>query len=296
MFAAHLAAGVSTGKLGGLPGVTIMSSAEDGVAATIKPRLEAAGAAMHRIHILDQNQPLVLPAGTEAVEAAIQAYRPRLFVIDPVMAHLDPSVNSHKDQALRAAFAPLRAIAEKYGVAIVLIGHLNKTAAANPLHRLGGSIGLPALARSVLMLAPDPDDPDGPNGRRRLLAQAKCNVGDHAATLVYEINTVRLEPEDAEPFNAPVLHDAGFSTHTAHSLFADAAADTTLGRLSEAMEWLEDILCTGQRRATDVLELALAAGITERTLDRAKAELEIPSVRDFDGKWYWRLPKRSIAA
>lgn len=295
MFSAYLAAGVSTGKFGGTPGVTIMSSAEDGLASTITPRLEAAGADMHQIQILDQKEPLVLPAGTKALRALIETLRPRLLVIDPVMAHLDVSVNSHKDQSMRSAFAPLRAIAEEYGVAIVLIGHLNKTPATNPLHRLGGSIAFPGLARSVLMLAADPDDPDGPNGRLRVLAQAKSNVGDFAATIRYAIKTVRLEPEDAEPFNVPVLCDAGFSTHTAQSLFADATADSSLGRLEEAMEWLDELLRPGQRRAADVLELALETGITERTLDRAKAELGVKS-RRFGCEWYWQLPERSQAA
>jgi hypothetical protein len=37
-------------------------------------------------------------------------------------------------------------------------------------------IGLAAAARSVLLLARDPDDPEGASGPMRVLAQAKSNL------------------------------------------------------------------------------------------------------------------------
>jgi hypothetical protein len=54
---------------------------------------------------------------------------------------------------------------------------LNKGESTDPVQRLGGSIGLPDAARSVLLLARDPDDPDGVDGSQRVLAQAKSNYG-----------------------------------------------------------------------------------------------------------------------
>ena len=71
-------------------------------------------------------------------------------------------------------------------VAIRLIAHLNKGRDADPLRRLGGSIGLAAAARSLLLLTRDPGDAEGASGSRRVLAQAKSNLGLLEPSLVYQ--------------------------------------------------------------------------------------------------------------
>ena len=73
--------------------------------------------------------------------------------------------------------APLAALAQEQETAVLLIAHLNKGRDADPFRRLGGSIALAAAARSLLLLARDPDDPEGAAGARRVLAQAKSNLG-----------------------------------------------------------------------------------------------------------------------
>jgi hypothetical protein len=62
------------------------------------------------------------------------------------MAHLAAQVNSWKDQTIRQALAPVQRLAEEAGAAVVVIAHLNKGQSADPLQRLGGSIGIPAAA------------------------------------------------------------------------------------------------------------------------------------------------------
>jgi hypothetical protein len=73
-------------------------------------------------------------------------------MVDPLMAHLPVQVNSWKDQMVRQALAPLHGLAEETGAAVLVVAHLNKGQGTDPLHRLGGSIGIPAAARSVLLL------------------------------------------------------------------------------------------------------------------------------------------------
>ena len=84
----------------------------------------------------------------------------RLVVIDPLMAYLDSTVNSWSDQHVRAAFAPLTALAERTGAAILILRHLNKATGMSALHRGGGSIGIVAAARSGLLVAKHPDNPE----------------------------------------------------------------------------------------------------------------------------------------
>jgi len=59
--------------------------------------------------------------------------------------------------------------------------------------------------------------------------------------------------------------------------------------LEVAQDFLRDILADGKRPAKEIYEEGISFGLSERTLDRAKAELGIVSKRD--GKtWVWGLP------
>lgn len=60
-------------------------------------------------------------------------------------------------------------------------------------------------------------------------------------------------------------------------------------RIREAVEFLEEMLTDGQERVTDVRREAKSLGISDRTLDRAKAKAGIRSKRMGD-RWYWALP------
>ena len=143
----------------------VMSSAEDPLPQVVVPRLHAADAVLDRIKFVAINRdgfqmPPLLPADLATVRERMEQVQARLLVFDPLMAHLGAQVNSWKDQEIRAALSPLQRLAEETGAAVVVVAHLNKGQSSDPLQRLGGSIGLPAAARSVLLLARDPDDPD----------------------------------------------------------------------------------------------------------------------------------------
>ena len=81
-------------------------------------------------------------------------------IVDPLVAYLNPRVNTHSDAALRATLASLLYVVEALGLAVVLVLHLAKRSARNALYRGAGSIGLLGAARSGLV-ARDPDDPSG---------------------------------------------------------------------------------------------------------------------------------------
>ena len=46
-----------------------------------------------------------------------------LLVIDPLFGHLSPRLNSHKDQDVRQALGPLAAVAERLGLAVLIVRH-----------------------------------------------------------------------------------------------------------------------------------------------------------------------------
>ena len=87
------------------------------------------------------------------------------MTIDPLVAFFGSKTDAHRDQDVRRVLAPLAALAESTGAAVVAIRHLNKNVGGNALYRGGGSIGFIAAAGSGLLVAKDPED-----DARRVLA------------------------------------------------------------------------------------------------------------------------------
>jgi RecA/RadA recombinase len=287
-----LAARLSRGKLGP-PGVTLLVTAEDALAATVRPRLEAAGADLAHVHLYQREhdgieEGLVLPDDVPELAHLIEEQEAKLVVIDPLAAHLPAHVNSWQDQSVRTALAPLHHAAEASGAAILVIAHLNKGEGSDPLRRIGGSIGIAAAARSVLLLARDPNDPDGERGSRRVLAHAKSNLAPLAGSLAYQIEEVVLE----RGIRSARLVERGPSPHTAWELLADP--ERRGSRLSEAIDLLEEMLSHGPRSVSELEQAAEARAIRWRTVKRAKTRLGIESQKaGFEGGWVWQLPGRA---
>jgi hypothetical protein len=218
-------------------------------------------------------------------------------VLDPVVAHLSNNVDSHRDQSTRAALAPLARIADETGCAIVGAHHLNKGLSNDALVRASGSIAFTAAARSVLLFAGDPDDPDGEEGRGRALAHVKCNLAPLAPTELYEIESILLEAVGSEPeVDTSRVRPVGMSEHTGRALLRAAGLrdfdDDGGSAADEAADFLRDALAAGPRNAETLLKEAKAAGIAEKTLRRAKGALKVESRKvDFEGGWSWLLPK-----
>jgi hypothetical protein len=275
----------------------LLLSAEDHAGATIRPRAEAAGADLDRIHCVALRRDgiddgLAFPDDADALDKLVEEHQAKLVVIDPLMAHLLGSVNSWSDQDMRMALAPLHRMAEKRRCAVLFVLHLNKAKGADPTHRTGGSIAVPAAVRSALLLARDPEDPDGDRGAQRVLAQFKCNLGPFVESLTCEIETIQ-SPGD-EQLTAPRLKVIGTSQTSGADLLSAPTGEERTER-TEAIEILESELESGPRRVKEVKVAVLAAGVSPRTLDRAKQALRVKSERKggigADGEWYWELPR-----
>ena len=78
------------------------------------------------------------------------------MVVDPLMAFLSGDTNSHKDQDVRRALAPLASVAQRTGAAVLIVRHLNKAGGGNTPYRGGGSLGIIGAARAGLVVAEDP--------------------------------------------------------------------------------------------------------------------------------------------
>lgn len=276
-------------------GGVVILSAEDGLADTIRPRFDAAGGnpekavALSTIPDSEGNERQVsIPEDLLAVEAAIRRVGAVLVVIDPLMAFLSGNVNSHRDQDVRRALAPLAKMAERTGSAVVIVRHLNKATGGDAIYRGGGSIGIIGAARSALLVAKDPEDDS-----RRILAPLKGNLSKPAPSLAFSL-------EEAEG-GAVRVEWRGHTSYTAAALLSATTNDRQRDVLDEAKEFLREVLSDGPVSARDVQQEATAAGVSKRTLDRAKAALGVRSGRKGEdgkkggGTWFWSLPENMVA-
>ena len=172
------------------PGDVLFLSAEDDPADTIRPRLEACGANLDRVHIVEavrdqrSERPFDLNRDIEALAAGL-AMHPgvKLIDIDPISAYLGRT-NSHNNAEVRATLAPLAKLAVDFRVAIVAVTHLNKSIAPDPLTRVMGSTAFIAAVRSAHLVEKDKVNPE-----RRLLLPLKSNISQGGLGLAFRLVT-----------------------------------------------------------------------------------------------------------
>jgi len=259
-----------------LGGVVILS-AEDGLADTIKPRLDAAGADTSRIVAIstvpdgkESERTIAIPEDIVTIEAAIRRVDAKLVIIDPLMAFL--SGEAHKDQDVRKALTPLARMAEATGVAVLVVRHLNKQQGGKAIYRGGSSIGIIGAARSGLVVEEHPDNKD-----LRVLAMNKSNLAVKAASLTYSITTAGNE-------SAKVLWGS------ATGLDADDILNPDTSEVGKAMAWLADKLRDVHLPSNTVFEEGREAGFSKKTIQRAKDALGVKAKKDgLGGTWRWHL-------
>ena len=90
----------------------IYQTAEDGLADTIKPRLESAGADCTRVLVIDEGK-RELTLCDARLEEAIRRTAAKLIVLDPLQAYLGSDVDMHRANEVRPALKRLSLMAER---------------------------------------------------------------------------------------------------------------------------------------------------------------------------------------
>jgi hypothetical protein len=285
--AADLAARTSTGSAmpfettGMPPSGVVFLTAEDGLADTIRPRLEAAGADLTRIVAAKPEElPTLTDAGLSYIRALAERVHAALIVIDPLMAFVPDATDTYRDHHARRLLRKLSALAEDTGAAVLVLRHVRKGAVVNPKDAGGGSIGFTAAARVVLLAAGDPED-----DTRKVLARVKGNLSAPFSSLAYKLQQAGFTVK---------VDWIGATTHTAEQLLAAPTTAEEISELDEAKVAILDVLAKGPVAAEEAMKRLKRLGIAEKTAKRAKATLRVPSRREGfggDGSWSWFPPK-----
>jgi putative DNA primase/helicase len=269
-------------------GNVLFLCAEDGVADGVRPRIDAAHGDPARVFVVKgvpdalNTRTLDLARDLASLERAIELTQPALVVIDPISAYLGRT-DSYKDAEVRGLLAPLLAVVERHGCALLTVAHLAKDQQRAALHRPGGSVAFVAAARLVFALATDPNDSD-----RRIVASLKANICRPASALAFRLPDARVE------------WDAGPVDMTADALLRPAPTHEDREERVTAETFLREILSDGETKANDVQRAAESNGVSRRQLWAAKARLKVKAKRigapGGGGYWMWRLAEATVSA
>jgi len=264
-------------------GSVLILTAEDGLADTVRPIVDALGGNPSRITVLQAikeqgvERHFSLERDLPHLEAALLRTSATLLIIDPLSAYLG-GVDSYKDAEIRGLLSPLVRLASKHRVAVQGVIHLTKDRNRQALYRALGSVGFVAAARIVFAVGKDPE-----NDQRRLLVQVKNNLTAPAPTLAFTLGERTLTWE------AGVVEGID--------------ADDVLGMLDsperraerrDAEAFLKELLQGGEIAAAEAIVAAEANGLSPSALFRARKRLGIRAVRRGGvagrGAWFWLLP------
>ena len=160
----------------------IYQTAEDGLADTIKPRLESAGADCTRVLLIDEGK-RELTLCDARLEEAIRRTGAKLIVLDPLQAYLGSDVDMHRANEVRPVLKRLSLMAERTQCAVILIGHMNKAQGLKSGYRGLGSIDFRASARSVLIVGRLKS-----GDTLRIVAQDKNSLAPEGSSIAFELH------------------------------------------------------------------------------------------------------------
>jgi len=277
------AAGVAAGF--GLPGqkerteprTVLIASCEDGIADTIRPRLDRMHAHVERIFCV--TEPFTFDQkGLVLFEAAISQHRAALVIVDPIQGFVGSGVDIHRTNETRPIMARLAEIAERQRCAILCIRHLTKTTGGKAIYRGIGSIDFAAAVRSILLAGCDPDD-----SSKRAVVQTKNNLAMMGEPIGYVINE--------EGF-----FWTGKSDLTDFTILGARSGDgdkEERSAIEDASEFLVSCLENGPVPKHEIEKQAKEAGIAWATVRRAKDRLKVKSRKSLGGfgPWRWELPQ-----
>lgn len=268
--------GLLPGELQGVPIDVVVCTAEDDWRSVVKPRLVAHGADLERVHRLEVTDEageslLTLPDDVLTLEAQIERLRARgrtvgMLVVDPIGAFLSAATDTHRDASVRRALAPLAALADRLDLVVLVVAHLTKDESSKLINRVSGAGAFVNAARSMLVLASSPDDPDGDQGSERVLVHVRGNWGKLAPTRAARVESREVALDDGSTASVGYLALLGESTVSVDDL--QRGRDENGG--SDIEEAIGVALIDGQRPSSEVKAQVVAeVGCVKRTVERA---------------------------
>lgn len=249
----------------------IYQCSEDGLADTIKPRLEKSGADCEKVAFISEEL-TSFSLDDDIIRQAMITSDARLLVIDPFQAYLGDSDLSNVT-CMRRIMRKLSMWASASNCAVILIGHMTKKTHAKELYRGLGSVDIVALARSVIQLECSEENP-----QIRYVRHIKSSLSGLGLELMFTIDkSGSFKWISEQDDNSKMI------------LTPNVIEELESGKMGTAADMIIQLLSTGPQKASQVLDMITKEGISQRTVNQAKRQIGIVSTRK-NGQWYWSLP------
>ena len=231
-------------------------SSEDSTEFILKRRLRLAGANEKNIFFVSLQDEAFneIKFNNPIVEEFIKEANPALVIFDPIQSFIPQDVQMGQRNAMRNCLNPLIGLGEKYGCTFLIILHTDKRQGTYGRNRVADSADIWDIARSVLIAGTAKDN-------TRYLSHEKSNYGELGETVIFAI-------------------EEGVAKFVEHSNKKDK--DFVLERdyeardkpqRADAQQFIIEYLRNGKKPTKELDEAVQSAGISKRTLDRAKSEL-----------------------
>ena len=251
------------------PSNVIYQCSEDDVNDTIKPRLLQAGADCSKVAFIEDCD-MEISLLDERIEQAIKTTNAKLVIFDPIQSFIPTDCDMQSASKMRSVMRKINKIAEKYSCAVIMVGHLNKSSSGKKIYRGLGSIDITAIARSVLMIARDADNPE-----IRYMYPVK-------SSLAPEESAISFLMDKEKGFHW--IGKCQLMQNEYHPISSQA-----ISKKERAKEILKIILSAGMVKSNDILARMEELGISARTVRAAQKELGVTARRK-NNVWFWELP------
>lgn len=244
-----------------IPQKVLILSAEDGIAETIRPRLEALGADLTKVYADDEPFTFT-PQKMEKLEMVMGRVPAAITFIDPIVGYMGGKMDMHRANEVRELMSQLQGAAKRTGSAVILVRHLRKAGGQNAKYRGIGSIDFTAAVRSQLQVG------ETKTGTT-FMEHVKHNLSPAGPALRYEVVDGKFQWTGGMDWRSE-----------------EKKKVSTKARVDVA-GFLQKCLADGPKTGSRVIHEALEAGISESLLMKRKTG--VAHSRKIGNVWMWEL-------
>lgn len=265
-------------------GTTLILSAEDDPAFDLGPRLVSQGAVLKNIVLKKAIYDLSTPEGLRRLEQLIERYKPILVIIDPLTSYTGKLRLSNDSEIRQNFMNPLEALAIKYQCCILLVMHLNKGDSKNPLYKVKDSVGIPAAARSVMLVGQHWKDET-----QRGFFHIKVNNAERGKPLGYDITENTIGVEGGEIEIGKLSWDKETNLNVYDVIGVEGKEET---KAEQAAKFVRTYMeGHDERNAAEAMEMAKALGLTAKNLLAGRKKEGIIAIKK-SKHWRWKRKKK----
>lgn len=238
------------------PQKVLFFSSEDSLEYTLKARLRKAGANMSNIYSVPLTDDCFneIKFDSSVLETLIAQVKPALCIFDPLQSFIPPNIQMGKRNEMRNCLNRLIGLGEKYNCTFLIICHTNKQTGVYGRKRISDSADIWDISRSVFIVGETAD-------HKRYLSNEKNNYAETGETAIFTIEDgLAVFNNYSDKKDQDFVRERDYNAYQAP-------------QRQDAEKFILDFLKNGKKPTKDLDEAASAAGISKKTMERAKTQL-----------------------